>query len=456
MNDHINRFNRQPSIVSYKSIDDLIILKDWFYNFNESRDLRKKAIDRVKAIGSRGKLPHCIESTSFLTSICLTDPKFQTKSSTSPDIQHDSNVLQLSYSMALVRFVNGLLDSLQQSNFAIPLYQLAKGLKVPSFFVELRHMATHEKLPSLVMLRIAVKDALNWLYDNYWSKIDNLDSDEEVDEEDMLQKDIDSIESQVEIFQSVESTIINSLKIYKKIRKQDIDYVYKFGNSTESGLKYWKAVKAIRKVIDKYGHGVLINVLIHRDFIVRSRDYNEKYCGLLKKLYNPLIEELGLDFKLDLLDMMIKIFEPQTAVDEKIIKKLGFELNEDQIKSIIFWIGQIINDFHNNLKDKKQKLPSPFNSPTFLASLIERLKNLKHIQILERLETIDFSPEMNQDISTHLKTLQTANKLKKYEDVLSLEDVVEPEPPVKKQKTQTHYILEPHEDWQPTPFGTLI
>lgn len=48
------------------------------------------------------------------------------------------------------------------------MYQVAKEIDLPASFVELRHQATHEDLPSLVVLRRATVRALEWLWDYYW------------------------------------------------------------------------------------------------------------------------------------------------------------------------------------------------------------------------------------------------------------------------------------------------
>lgn len=48
------------------------------------------------------------------------------------------------------------------------MYQVAKEIDLPASFVELRHQATHEDLPSLVVLRRATTRALEWLWDYYW------------------------------------------------------------------------------------------------------------------------------------------------------------------------------------------------------------------------------------------------------------------------------------------------
>lgn len=48
------------------------------------------------------------------------------------------------------------------------MYSIAKTLSLPATYVELRHQATHEELPSLSKLRIATQKALKWIYGYYW------------------------------------------------------------------------------------------------------------------------------------------------------------------------------------------------------------------------------------------------------------------------------------------------
>jgi ribosomal biogenesis protein LAS1 len=45
---------------------------------------------------------------------------------------------------------------------------IAAQLSLPGWFVELRHAATHETLPSLPVLRNAAHQALTWLNERYW------------------------------------------------------------------------------------------------------------------------------------------------------------------------------------------------------------------------------------------------------------------------------------------------
>lgn len=48
------------------------------------------------------------------------------------------------------------------------MYAVAKSVGLPAAFVELRHQATHEQLPSLTKLRSAARKALDWVWEYYW------------------------------------------------------------------------------------------------------------------------------------------------------------------------------------------------------------------------------------------------------------------------------------------------
>ena len=53
------------------------------------------------------------------------------------------------------RFVNGAVDPLQsRQQYAIAVSSIAKDLGIPEFLVEIRHQATHNRLPTLSVLRL--------------------------------------------------------------------------------------------------------------------------------------------------------------------------------------------------------------------------------------------------------------------------------------------------------------
>ncbi|GAA6025862.1 hypothetical protein JCM10207_003236 [Rhodosporidiobolus poonsookiae] len=122
---------------------------------------------RIKVWIARGYCPHAVESTANLLELILADSGPSTSSSRSPS----PGELRLSYSMAIIRFVNSLVDPLQTTYYARSIASLAAQLGLPLWFVELRHQATHEELPALGVLRNAARQALDWLYSSYWSPL---------------------------------------------------------------------------------------------------------------------------------------------------------------------------------------------------------------------------------------------------------------------------------------------
>jgi ribosomal biogenesis protein LAS1 len=67
--------------------------------------------------------------------------------------------------------VTGLLDGFQDKRRKSSMYSIAKAIGLPATYVELRHQATHEELPSLPKLRAAARKALRWIWDYYWVKL---------------------------------------------------------------------------------------------------------------------------------------------------------------------------------------------------------------------------------------------------------------------------------------------
>ncbi|GAA6037528.1 hypothetical protein JCM8097_008239 [Rhodosporidiobolus ruineniae] len=126
--------------------------------------LQLDGLSRIKVWMARGTCPHAVESTANLLELLLRD----TAPSTSSSAPVSPAELRLSYSMAIIRFVNSLVDPLQTTYYARSIASLAAQIQLPLAFVELRHQATHEDLPALGVLREAAKQAVDWLYSHYW------------------------------------------------------------------------------------------------------------------------------------------------------------------------------------------------------------------------------------------------------------------------------------------------
>lgn len=95
-------------------------------------------------------LPHALDSTLSILTAIVQDLDSQSSSSYL-HIRH-------SYASAIIRLVNGLVDPLQLGTYARSIASIAAQLNLPAWFVELRHSATHEDLPSIEVLRQAARD----------------------------------------------------------------------------------------------------------------------------------------------------------------------------------------------------------------------------------------------------------------------------------------------------------
>ncbi|RCK54949.1 Protein LAS1 [Candida viswanathii] len=477
---------QRPTITAYRSIDDLRQLKQWFYDYNEETDNRLKAVQKVKGLATRGKLPHGVEATSFLTTMVLNDNELG---------PIDSNTLQLSYTMALIRFVNGLLDPFQQSNYAIPMHLLAKQLNLPTYFVELRHMGTHESLPSLDILRITCGNALNWLYEYFWSNIENLAGGVSESAKDPLREVLSlrmkDIEAKFEKYQ-----VYNNLKTFKRIRKQDLDKVYMDGDETDP--KYNKCLADIVEFANE-DMSLLVDILLFKNYLIypalKVKDKRTKFNPLIIKLYLPMLDKLGVACKLQCFDRIIDIISDKlkAPIDQKLHKRLGFaELSDaDETVQLIEWLAYL-----GQRLVKSEQTPREFpDRDALMSSLLDGLQSIEKKleeallpaftsvldRILDAISKEEILRSLVDRLSDWIKLIKNLQSTKKtYELPPSLDDLLGLSPAAtpqsskralqaepqednvlkKKQHVSTNetpmFLLTPHENWKPTPFGTCV
>lgn len=120
-----------------------------------------------------------------------------------------------------------MVDAVQQPPFTLPTYHLAKVLGIPSHFVELRHSATHEALPSLELLREFAIQARSWLWTNYWSLIDagssNRPAKSELDKE----------------------KVKNLFREWRRLRREAPSKTVSKSEDTPYSQKYWSIINSI-------------------------------------------------------------------------------------------------------------------------------------------------------------------------------------------------------------------
>ncbi|KAL1628656.1 rRNA-processing protein las1 [Neofusicoccum ribis] len=147
-------------VTPWRQPAELLALRDALYL--AAREDRQAAVHLISAWKRRAPLPHALDSTAQLVDATLHD-----------DPQSASLLaIRNAYCAAFNRFVTGFCDTVQNSFKKMSMYDMAQELDMPGSFVELRHEATHEDLPSLRRLQMATEQALQWLWHHYWAKLD--------------------------------------------------------------------------------------------------------------------------------------------------------------------------------------------------------------------------------------------------------------------------------------------
>lgn len=478
-------FNKHPVITSYRGPEDLAELRGWFYGRGDAD--RHRAVQRVKALALRGRLPHAVEATSQLTAVALLDPRSAAAAAplaAATTLQSDSTILQLSYSMLLVRFVNGLLDPFQQSSFAIPLHQLARNLGLPSLFVELRHMGTHEQLPSLDTLRMACRRALDWLYTHYWSSLERT-----ADKPDGGAGDANGDDAEYTRLSLLCREVAAEIKTYKRVRKLDLDREYKFGNSSSAGRRYWRAVAALKRLSDA-DRSAVAQAFLHHDVLVynaaeRGRD-RTKLNPLLLKLYRPLLAEMGAQFRFELLWHIWATLNGEGAAPSALSERLGFVARHPA--EAVQWLGWARYLTADLLLGPASALCTPAGAQLALkaavaqwamqrtaehasAARLELLEELLRVSAENNLQRRDVEEQIRGAVAAMrqrvreslLAAAPTLEELVSGADVAPKEEVEtatatfpEEETPRKRHKPPTHFLFEEVPNWVPTPFGTAV
>jgi hypothetical protein len=178
------------------------MVRDWFYPSYSAADpysaptpdMRQTAVDHVHMWSFKDpKMPHAIIATANLTDAMLHDTVDRRKGIS-------DWALRSIYAMAFCRFVNGFVDrdvakaalratAVTKADGVVPgyaggddeagaptlnsrgessMYAHATAIGMPEQFVELRHRATHEEMPSLEVLRPMARQGLEWLWERWW------------------------------------------------------------------------------------------------------------------------------------------------------------------------------------------------------------------------------------------------------------------------------------------------
>lgn len=406
-----------PQVVPWKSNEELSTLMNLF--FSPSDDDKAKAVRKVKAYLTRGKLLHSIESTCVLTSIQLNDKPGA-----------DALFLRASYSMALIRFVNGLLDPYQKAVHAIPLHGLARKLNLPSSFVEIRHIATHENLPNLSVLRSLAQSALKWLKENFWSE-NNLENRRKE-----FKIKSNAVKISAEDYTKYMDKIKDHLRVYRRFHRNGIRVVNQNDATNDPEVKlYWDNLNAIFQFLNRSDHNtqqlymVLLDVLCFKNVLITKK--KDIKFSQLRVLYTPLLEYLntlqrkktllvsnGKSFYYILFKYLISKQEDYYAAKKVPESRSGTQFNfasEIEIKISTKWLEFL-------LVDKSQKLLVPIEDAL---ELIEtHPDNSQNLQLLNaakaKIPSITLTNTKKLDTLIHLMSL----KLSTLESDIGVDSII--------------------------------
>jgi ribosomal biogenesis protein LAS1 len=410
------------------------------------KNTQDQGILRLKSYETKTKLPHCVSITGQLISL---QHEIHSVRMTEEGAAQDAKLvlmkedhLKLSISMTVIRFVNGLLDPSQQSQFAIPLNVLARKINLPNWFVELRHSGTHENLASLEMLEIAVDSAVEWTYLNYWVKLDEKAEEGEEDEEE--EEEEEKIKELEELFKS-----------YRRIRRDNLNKVFKVGDTSELGREYWKVMLSICERFEEDGengnNNLALNLFVR--FLKRYKFEQGKilYLALLDYLYNVHFDKI---FKvLEVMFIRLYEFHNQEIGDDGEAKNNLLKINNTKESKIIeSWINWLVLDKLDSFKQNEWDLIK-------LVDLLGRYNNPINVQVLEKLKGYDdLAPSVVTKLDSKLKKRKHTERRTITEDVDSitndLENLKKRIKSNKKGKSQPK-LFEPYPNWQPKPFGVL-
>ncbi|KAF8118180.1 hypothetical protein N665_0006s0173 [Sinapis alba] len=134
--------------------------------FSSSPDRFAFALQRVRTWRSRGSIPGPVDVTCSLLEIQLKDG-FIEREEQPADALYSEHLLQMLYTMGILRLVNCLIEKTREKD-KVSIAVAAKAIGIPRKLIDLRHEGSHRDLPSLLVLRDASYEALEWLKSFYW------------------------------------------------------------------------------------------------------------------------------------------------------------------------------------------------------------------------------------------------------------------------------------------------
>eukprot|EP00116_Pleurobrachia_bachei_P019173 sb/3479435/ len=196
----------------------------------------------------------------------------------------DTNSIISTYSLAIIRFVNGYTDKAQAGLFARPTLALGSSLGIPEWIVYMRHDATHKSLPTLREARAAAQFALSWLRSQYW--------DAQVEHVAIVtDKSRDMLERYVELQGRVEGKLSKKGELSELIERMCSQPSYEMGILIESIVERCLVTDNNKSVVPLLNHLRRVKpVLFDEIWVSLTRHYNPSTSTHLRTLFSEFYQ----------------------------------------------------------------------------------------------------------------------------------------------------------------------
>lgn len=392
-----------PQITAFRNHSDVLELRDLYYSDPSDRTRLRKAVCLTAFWLARESIPHGIVSTSLFVSAKLRDERYYSSRSPAPDLDMQM-ILRSAYSMAFIRFVNGLLDPFQQGTYAAALAEIAKKINLPYAFVELRHLATHNKLPSLEYLREMTEWALEWLLEFFWVKIKPGTGTNSLESTPM--NDTQEISTR---------RIYDLLKEYRRLTKAG-----KFSGETLEMVE-------LKSIAENPTHSHKVIKLLHRHW-VKFGTFKPAF-----QLYNQLLQYLSSPFKYQLILTLIS--DDAEKFPDNEFNGL-YEWADFLIKNVV------AGDFPFTYFIEFNSAEDLYLSLKTHSSILSPQSALNRILKPSNAQKFFTKPALLDDIL--LESTPPTN-----------DDLKDKSPSNQTKRTIEHSVFQTHELWKRTPFGVI-
>ncbi|XP_044124606.1 ribosomal biogenesis protein LAS1L [Bufo gargarizans] len=324
------------------------------YLYSRDCKLQRDALHQISAWKSRygNSMPLAVECTADLVRCKILDVSGGM----------GEQELELLYGLALVRFVN-IITEPKQKNIAIPLRRLANELKIPEWVVNLRHSATHGKLPKLSLCRKGWDFVMDWLRREYWSRQLGNSSNpqwmsEENDDSEEAEEVLPTLSLKEQKRQTLTAKLRESLQSYTSEQFKIFEEQQK-----DSARKPWTAtanlewiIAQVKELVHQNSVQTAVDIFLQDGFLIPTG----KQLSTLK-IEPDEVEDLRLPRTLlRLWQPLLKVLHSQTFTQELLEKMFAGVGNykKAQVREhyLICWIAEILTA--NYRADKKYMVGS--------------------------------------------------------------------------------------------------